>query len=92
MIKAYSNTLISTCGLGLVHSYSSEYAPILTKSEIRTFGGGIGYNVAGFVKSKECKQVYNWISENYDIVFQSPVKRNRRSGRQFFFIVFKDKE
>lgn len=91
-MNGYVTTLAATCGVGLVYAFDAAYGNQLSKTYVKTHGGGIGYNVAGFVSTPRSKRVYEWLSENYDIVFQSPVKKNRRSGRKFFFIVFKDKE
>lgn len=92
MPQANVSVLPATCGVGCVYSHDSYYADELTVQQIKQRGGGIGYNVAGFVNGPRCKGVYNFIKDNFDIVFQSPVKKNRRSGRKFFFIVFKEKE
>lgn len=90
-MRAYVSTATATCGVGVVYGMGATYATDLTKYKIEDFGGGIGYNIAGFVNTKVCRKTYNWIKDNYDIVFQSPVKRNRNSGHLFFFIVFKER-
>lgn len=75
-----------TCGVGVWYGYNQ---PMHWHAEIRNFWGGINYNIAGFVDTTQCKKVYNEIKNNHTIVFQSPIKRNRNSGRRFFFVVFK---
>lgn len=85
----HSYTLPGTCGLSCFYEFgSSDYGNPISSLSL----GGIGYSVAGFVNNRACKTAYEEIKEHYEIVFQSPVKRNRNSGNQFFFIVFKRKE
>ena len=47
-----------------------------------------GLNVISFNKNQ--LEAYD-IKERYDIVFQSPVKRNKNSDNMFFFIVYTNK-
>jgi len=95
-MKAWIDWIGSTCGVGEISGYhnpSDHYSPDnLTPENIKDSGGGIGYNIAGFLNSNNCKAVYEEIKRDYDIVFQSPVKRNKNSGNDFFFIVFKLKD
>jgi hypothetical protein len=91
-MNANVGRVIGTCGLGVIHGFEHNfgYGQTLSVERIRQ-GGGIGYTVVGFVNQPRCKKMYEWIKERYDIVFQSPVKKNRNSRRKFFFIVFKEK-
>ncbi len=93
MAKASSSQVIGTCGLGVLYNFSTRNGRWSYKSNITSCSfGGIGYNVAGFVNTRICKRVYEEINEYYEIVFQSPVKKNTNSNRKFFFIIFKRKE
>lgn len=92
-MRVCKSNVAGTCGLAVWHSfendwYNWDYIHALQSAPM----GGIGFTVAGFVQTKRCKRVFEWIKENKEIVYQSPVKKNRNSGRQFFFIVFKNKE
>lgn len=87
-IRGWASTLPGTCGVGLFSGfqlsptyYNHGPGHALTLS-------GIGYAVAGFTNIPSCKEVYDDIKERYDIVFQSPVKKNENSNNQFFFIVY----
>lgn len=88
-------TLPANCGVGVLYSFGTMSSPDWPTTEakeiIQEEGGGIGYNIAGFINNKSCHDAYQWIKENYEIVFQSPVKINDNSGNRFFFIVFKEK-
>jgi hypothetical protein len=54
-------------------------------------GGGTGVGIAAFVDETPCKRVYDWLVENCEILYQSPVMRNSNSGRDNFLVVFKRK-
>ena len=54
-------------------------------------GGGTGVSIAAFVDESRCKRVYDWIVENCEILYQSPVMWNCNSGRDNFLVVFKRK-
>lgn len=88
-------TLPGSCGYGVLYAHGNTYIPYMTpdrgKHIIRQNGGGTRYNMAAFVNEPRCKEVYNFIKEHYDIVYQSPVVRNHNSGLQNFMVVFKEK-
>lgn len=86
MPRGFYSNAPGTCGVGVWYGYNR---PADWHAEVRNFWGGIDYNIAGFVNTINCKRVYNEIKDKHTIVFQSPVKRNRNSGNQFFFVVFK---
>ncbi len=89
---ANTTTLQGTCGVGLCYGFRTEgYGSNVLNLNLAA-NAGIGFSIAGFTNTRICKQMYKHINSKYKIVFQSPVKRNRNSGNQFFFIVFTNKE
>lgn len=91
-MRGYCSTVPGMCGLGVVHSFDNPHGQQYKVNVSAARLGGIDFSVAGFTDTKRCQKTYNVIKESFDIVFQSPVKRNRNSGNMFFFIVFKRKE
>jgi Na+/H+ antiporter NhaA len=91
-ISCMSNYLEGTCGVSVVYSFTNGQQWYFDELKGQGLLGGIGYSVAGFVNTLVCKEAYQQIKRHYQIVFQSPVKRNANSGRKFFFIVFKAKD
>ena len=90
-IRGYAGRVPGTCGVGLYYLFNdppSYYYSVPRDALVR---GGIGYAIAGFVDTPNCKVVYDKIKKDHKIVFQSPVKNNRNSGREFFFIVYTKK-
>jgi hypothetical protein len=82
-----SRTIIpGSCGFGVV--YNHEYNP---GGRISQLPGGTGICVSAFVNEPRCKRVYDWIVENCEILYQSPVMFNSNSGNRNFLVVFKRK-
>ena len=86
MLKGVYNNISGTCGLGVVYAFNTDWAEGINISQLKQHG--TGFFVAGFIQTKKCKEQYEHIAETYPIVYQSPVRRNRNSGNDFFFIVF----
>lgn len=78
------------CGLGVWkdYQYSTTYGFGFNPSN----GGGTGFNLASFRNRPRERAVYEYIKKTYPIVFQSPVRKNRRTGNQWFFIIFDTKK
>jgi len=74
----------STCGISIWHDF---FNPNCTQSNYSRFGG-IDFAIAGFVDMPECEKVYNHIKQRHTIVYQSPVKKNKHTDNEFFFVVF----
>lgn len=89
MRPGYAQTLPGTCGVGLFHAFQDGYGSYTAKDAVNN--AGIGYAIAGFRNTRICELVYKEIAENYQIVFQSPVKVNQNSYNLFFFIVYTKK-
>ena len=90
-IRGYAGRVPGTCGVGLYYMFNNPPSYYHNGPSCALTQGGIGYAIAGFVNTTDCKAVYDKIKEDHKIVFQSPVKNNRNSGREFFFIVYTKK-
>lgn len=53
---------------------------------------GCGWNLASFRNKPAERKVYEWIKSKYPIVFQSPVRVNKRTKREWFFVIFDTKK
>lgn len=85
-LKTYSSPVYGTCGITVWCGYNNPYGDSIETASM----GGIDYAVAGFVNEVDSKQVFDYIKEKKEVVFCSPVKKNRNSDNKFFFVVFKD--
>lgn len=86
MQTEYSRTNLSgTCGVGLIHAF---YRPLGREARNSEPTGGVGLHCAGYVSTKECKEVYNEQHSKYKIVYQSTPRLNNNSGRKFMFVVY----
>lgn len=92
---AEARTIPGNCGIGFfsylsyfdgAHYFGNNYSRPLIKGQ--RFPGGCGWQISGFINTKECRQAYKDLSTFAEIVFQSPVRINRNSGRKFFFVVY----
>jgi hypothetical protein len=79
-----------SCGLEVVggfryNRYDWENDTSLLENRV---GSGTRMVLAAFVNTKECRDAYKIITKKWPVLFQSPVRRNRNSGRDFFFIIY----
>lgn len=90
MIHFNVETLSNTCGVGVFYNftqYRRQFDHQITVAS--TFeDAGCGWYVAGFVDTPDCRQAYEELSTQFPIVYQSPVRINANSNREFFFCVF----
>jgi hypothetical protein len=82
------NSMHGACGVGVYHCFRNERIyqwehPIKFNAK-----GGAGWVTAGFVNTTQCHEAYKKLSKKYKLVWQSPVRRNSNSGRDFFFAVW----
>lgn len=77
------------CGVGVFCDFDSEWG--IEDLETAPSRGGTEYSIAGFVNTQTCKKAYEILKGRFNIVFQSPVRRNLNSGRDFFFCVYKER-
>jgi hypothetical protein len=93
-ITAIIDNLRGTCGVSLASNfYDYGDRPIpdwsrLSSLETTRSTGGCGWQVAGFISTKACQKAYEILKNKNLIVFQSPVRRNNNSGRNFFFVAY----
>jgi hypothetical protein len=91
----YSQTqLTGSCGVGLAYGYYTPWSgalyptgSILDENK-SMYCGGTDYHMAAFVRETESKAVFEQFKKDYKIVFMSEKRRNRNSGRMFFFCVY----
>lgn len=83
-----STTAPGTCGLGIIYNFNGNYGNLSTKKPL-IHDGGTPYFVAGFVNNNACRQMYEWLCKEAELVYQTPVTQNKNSGRMFFSCMFK---
>jgi hypothetical protein len=90
-VYGHATNVTFSCGLGVVGGFRFNRANIYGEnlpSVADLAGGGTGYHVAAFVNEPESKAAYAAIRNAHRLVFQSEVRINRNSGRDFFFIIY----
>jgi len=88
-LRGCATTILpGSCGYKIIYNHGWHGGSRTAPSEVV---GGAGIGVAAFVDEPRCKGVYDWITENCEILYQSPVTRNENSYRNNFLVVFKRK-
>lgn len=83
-----------SCGVGLVGGFEFNrnnaygYPMQEVQNLCRDTARGTGFVLAAFVNDAVCKAAYEAITKAHKLVFQSEVRINRNSGRDFFFIIY----
>lgn len=88
-VRVATSALAGGCGIHVLHGFehpSSYYSKL--KDFHTLLSKGSGFTIVNFVNAPNCKKVYREMLSFYKIVYQSPVRRNSRSGRDGFFVVF----
>ena len=49
---------------------------------------GAGFIGSGFINNEVCKEMYEYLSASYKLVFQTPVRHNKNSGNWFFYAMW----
>lgn len=75
-----------SCGVSVLYYF--EHASYVGQTSLNNISSGAGWCCAGFVNTPRCKRVYKEMCEKYKLVYQTPVRVNRNSGRPFFFAVW----
>lgn len=92
-ITAYSDTIQGACGVGTFSEFAiigggrDRYGPTTPIEELVNDGGS-GWLLCGYINNKECRAAYELLKEKYQIVLQSPVRRNTNSNHDFFFVTY----
>lgn len=88
MIRAGSNTIIpNTCGVGVssVFRDGEVGTPIKALQNV----GGAGWHIASFTSEREdYAQAYRALKRKWKIVWQSPARRNERTGARFIAVMY----
>jgi len=50
--------------------------------------GGTGFFGTGFIDEPHCKETYERLAAMHPLVFQTPVRKNTNSGKDFFYAMF----
>lgn len=94
-MKATKTIVAGGCGLGNTYDFNSngnEYWSDRDQAPGSRTRGGTGFDLACFINNSTCKQVYEEMNSTKRLIFQSPNRINRHSGRPFFFAVFDDRK
>ena len=78
------DTLPNTCGVGVLYEFNNMWG--FDPTQINE--AGCGWYVAGFINTPNCLEAYNELCEKLTLVYQSPVRLNVHSNRDFFFCIF----
>lgn len=80
------------CGVTVVGNFQRDNAYWQTDiQDLTTFNSSTGFFISSFINNRICQEAYKFIKENFQIVYQSPVKVNTNSNKKFFFIVYRKK-
>lgn len=92
-IRAYSDDVPGACGISTLCAFTFQDKPIsywdhidpkITASRV----GGAGFVCAGFIDSPECRAAYEQMCSVFTLLYQTPVRVNHNSKKEFFFAVF----
>jgi len=88
-------TVDGACGVGSVFEFTyqgtyNNWGREYHKTSItKGTKGGCGYLCAGFIEGYElCDDAFAQLSEKYNVVYISDVRKNVNSGNDFYFAVF----
>jgi len=84
------------CGLGILKNFrhlppsypDGTWCKAQNLKKLDKFKAGTGFVMAGFTSTLDCQETYEILRKKWPIVFQSEVRRNKRTNRKFFFVVF----
>lgn len=85
-MKAASEVIPGACGVANLFNYASYY-----ESEISWLKpqGGAGWVFASFVVgNKTSEMAYAEMYARWPVVYKSPVRLNKNSGNEFYFVIF----
>jgi len=90
-VIGWEDTIDGTCGVGVFGGFIKEQGGVWGNGylpEEVECSGGAGWQLAGFVPTPECKQIYQAFKKRFKIVYQSPVRENTNSHNPFFFCIY----
>lgn len=93
MTKAFSNGFVpQTCGVGVSGVFRPDNLAGGYPLETLKNAGGAGWHIASFTDCPEhgpsYKKAYAELKAKWKIVYQTPVRKNTRTDRQFFAVMF----
>ena len=94
-IRAFNDSINGNCGVGYIYNLQRKpakvdrwwYDPDETLDEMYN-QGGCDWLLSGFVNEPICMEAYKELVAKHRLVFQSPIRVNKNSGREFFFCIF----
>lgn len=89
-VFCFTEDLQFCCGIDEIGSFS------FNKNDDMWFGGrvpiqSIEKSGSGFYVAAFCKQAYEELKTHFILLYQSPVRRNRRTGNKLFMCVYLEK-
>jgi hypothetical protein len=94
LVANHHRIIPMTCGVGEVGWFRKEGGPVWDGKKLASLkpSGGAGWMIAGFTNSlahgDTYEQAYELLKKRWTIVYQSPVRKNKRTGHQFFFCIY----
>lgn len=88
------------CGVGNMyafHKYNLNsinirdcpyYENAFTQENIHSLSGGCGFLSVAFIDTPDCKLMFQKLKEWFPILYQSPIRYNKNSENNFFFVIF----
>lgn len=87
-----TETIQGNCGISYIYDIMYDFGytnyPYQKLDKNIKFPGGCGWQIAGFIDTKQCKDAYDKLKTFAEIVYQAPVRVNRNSGNKFFFVLY----
>lgn len=83
------DNLSGACGVSILYNFADAYYS--GSIEDRDFLGGAWWTSAGFINTKDCKNYYEEFKKHLQIVYQTPVRKNKNSGNAFIFVIYDGK-
>lgn len=92
-VSFYSETLPGSCGVEILYDFKTPQYSTSNELKSHITQGGAGFICAGFIENHEYSdEMFQQMSDKYDVLFVSPVRLNRNSENQFYFAVFSVKD
>ena len=91
-MMAFVDPLTATCGVNLIRSFVEAFGSGYAYGRELPRLGGADLALAGFINTPDCKKMYDQLAKQFNIVYQSSVRMNTNSGRQFFIVIYDGKK
>ena len=104
-LSKYIDLVDGQCGIGRIKCFISDkhykklsewnrnqYIEFTAKNVVATHGGGTGLFGTGFVPTPESEESYEFLTNHFPVVFQTPIRVNANSGYRFFYTMFDTKK